>query len=216
MSKRVRPGYYRQDINKTKWEVPERYRDLRQVGTGAYGTVWWVTRAWTDAWMAALCGAEQRAPPDRWGHTRSRTKAKWARCSEHTLLYFLIWWRQPRRHLGCSIPVAFCIFFRRTRSGWVILGGNVCAHMQVYGEKWAVFRAASCPCGQWLIVWEDVSPQCNWRWTTTGSVRACVRVLIYIDVIYIGRTSLKLNYVFASFNANDWVFLLSRKFQRSF
>uniref|UniRef100_A0A674NLL0 mitogen-activated protein kinase n=1 Tax=Takifugu rubripes TaxID=31033 RepID=A0A674NLL0_TAKRU len=33
------PGYYRQDINKTKWEVPERYRDLRQVGTGAYGTV---------------------------------------------------------------------------------------------------------------------------------------------------------------------------------
>uniref|UniRef100_A0A665V5A9 mitogen-activated protein kinase n=1 Tax=Echeneis naucrates TaxID=173247 RepID=A0A665V5A9_ECHNA len=39
MSKRVRPGYYRQDVNKTSWEVPERYRDLRQVGTGAYGTV---------------------------------------------------------------------------------------------------------------------------------------------------------------------------------
>uniref|UniRef100_H3D8P4 mitogen-activated protein kinase n=2 Tax=Tetraodon nigroviridis TaxID=99883 RepID=H3D8P4_TETNG len=39
MSKRVRPGFHRQDINKTKWEVPERYRDLRQVGTGAYGTV---------------------------------------------------------------------------------------------------------------------------------------------------------------------------------
>lgn len=39
MSKRVRPGYCRQDINKTSWEVPERYRDLRQVGTGAYGTV---------------------------------------------------------------------------------------------------------------------------------------------------------------------------------
>uniref|UniRef100_A0A665V4V1 mitogen-activated protein kinase n=1 Tax=Echeneis naucrates TaxID=173247 RepID=A0A665V4V1_ECHNA len=36
---RVRPGYYRQDVNKTSWEVPERYRDLRQVGTGAYGTV---------------------------------------------------------------------------------------------------------------------------------------------------------------------------------
>uniref|UniRef100_A0A672H756 mitogen-activated protein kinase n=1 Tax=Salarias fasciatus TaxID=181472 RepID=A0A672H756_SALFA len=33
------PGYYRQDVNKTSWEVPERYRDLRQVGTGAYGTV---------------------------------------------------------------------------------------------------------------------------------------------------------------------------------
>uniref|UniRef100_A0A8C9RRA1 mitogen-activated protein kinase n=1 Tax=Scleropages formosus TaxID=113540 RepID=A0A8C9RRA1_SCLFO len=27
------------EINKTEWEVPERYRDLRQVGTGAYGTV---------------------------------------------------------------------------------------------------------------------------------------------------------------------------------
>lgn len=40
MSKRVRPGYYRQEVNKTSWEVPERYRDLRQVGTGAYGTVW--------------------------------------------------------------------------------------------------------------------------------------------------------------------------------
>uniref|UniRef100_A0A8C4HY28 mitogen-activated protein kinase n=1 Tax=Dicentrarchus labrax TaxID=13489 RepID=A0A8C4HY28_DICLA len=39
MSKRVRPGYYRQEVNKTSWEVPERYRDLRQVGTGAYGTV---------------------------------------------------------------------------------------------------------------------------------------------------------------------------------
>uniref|UniRef100_A0A3B4CSS5 mitogen-activated protein kinase n=1 Tax=Pygocentrus nattereri TaxID=42514 RepID=A0A3B4CSS5_PYGNA len=33
------PGYYRQEVNKTVWEVPERYRDLRQVGTGAYGTV---------------------------------------------------------------------------------------------------------------------------------------------------------------------------------
>ncbi|KAL7401971.1 hypothetical protein ABVT39_007486 [Epinephelus coioides] len=39
MSKRVRPGYYRQEVNKTTWEVPERYRELRQVGTGAYGTV---------------------------------------------------------------------------------------------------------------------------------------------------------------------------------
>ncbi|KAM3870279.1 mitogen-activated protein kinase 12 [Diretmus argenteus] len=39
MSSRVRLGYYRQDVNKTSWEVPERYRDLKQVGTGAYGTV---------------------------------------------------------------------------------------------------------------------------------------------------------------------------------
>uniref|UniRef100_A0A8D0CJB9 mitogen-activated protein kinase n=1 Tax=Scleropages formosus TaxID=113540 RepID=A0A8D0CJB9_SCLFO len=39
MSGRTRQGFYRQEINKTEWEVPERYRDLRQVGTGAYGTV---------------------------------------------------------------------------------------------------------------------------------------------------------------------------------
>uniref|UniRef100_A0A8D3C8R7 mitogen-activated protein kinase n=1 Tax=Scophthalmus maximus TaxID=52904 RepID=A0A8D3C8R7_SCOMX len=35
----LRPGYYRQEVNKTSWEVPDRYRDLKQVGTGAYGTV---------------------------------------------------------------------------------------------------------------------------------------------------------------------------------
>lgn len=40
MAKRVRPGFYRQEINKSVWEVPDRYRDLFQVGTGAYGTVW--------------------------------------------------------------------------------------------------------------------------------------------------------------------------------
>ena len=35
-----RTGFYRQEVNRTVWEVPERYRDLRQIGTGAYGTVW--------------------------------------------------------------------------------------------------------------------------------------------------------------------------------
>uniref|UniRef100_A0AAX7TNN3 mitogen-activated protein kinase n=1 Tax=Astatotilapia calliptera TaxID=8154 RepID=A0AAX7TNN3_ASTCA len=39
MNTRIRPGYHRLEINKTSWEVPERYRDLKQVGTGAYGTV---------------------------------------------------------------------------------------------------------------------------------------------------------------------------------
>ncbi|KAI4904464.1 hypothetical protein NFI96_015119 [Prochilodus magdalenae] len=39
MTSRSRPGYIRQEVNKTVWEVPEHYRDLRQVGTGAYGTV---------------------------------------------------------------------------------------------------------------------------------------------------------------------------------
>uniref|UniRef100_A0A672FB62 mitogen-activated protein kinase n=1 Tax=Salarias fasciatus TaxID=181472 RepID=A0A672FB62_SALFA len=32
-------GFYRQEVHRTVWEVPERYRDLKQVGTGAYGTV---------------------------------------------------------------------------------------------------------------------------------------------------------------------------------
>uniref|UniRef100_A0A3Q2CYE6 Mitogen-activated protein kinase 12b n=1 Tax=Cyprinodon variegatus TaxID=28743 RepID=A0A3Q2CYE6_CYPVA len=36
---RSRSGFYRQEVNRTVWEVPERYRDLKQVGTGAYGTV---------------------------------------------------------------------------------------------------------------------------------------------------------------------------------
>ncbi|KAM8751126.1 mitogen-activated protein kinase 12 [Acanthopagrus schlegelii] len=39
MSSRVRPGYIRQEVNNTTWEVPERYQRLRQVGSGAYGTV---------------------------------------------------------------------------------------------------------------------------------------------------------------------------------
>ncbi|XP_070997903.1 mitogen-activated protein kinase 12-like isoform X2 [Oncorhynchus clarkii lewisi] len=39
MSVRTRTGFYRQEVNKTAWEVPERYRELKQVGTGAYGTV---------------------------------------------------------------------------------------------------------------------------------------------------------------------------------
>nr|ACI69248.1 Mitogen-activated protein kinase 12 [Salmo salar] len=39
MSVRTRAGFYRQEVNKTAWEVPERYRELKQVGTGAYGTV---------------------------------------------------------------------------------------------------------------------------------------------------------------------------------
>ncbi|XP_078797879.1 mitogen-activated protein kinase 12b isoform X1 [Oryzias latipes] len=36
---RSRSGFYRQEVNRTVWEVPERYRDLKQIGTGAYGTV---------------------------------------------------------------------------------------------------------------------------------------------------------------------------------
>lgn len=35
----VRPGYYRVEVQKTTWDVPERYTQLRSVGSGAYGTV---------------------------------------------------------------------------------------------------------------------------------------------------------------------------------
>lgn len=38
----ARPGFYRQELNKTVWEVPERYQNLTPVGSGAYGSVWWV------------------------------------------------------------------------------------------------------------------------------------------------------------------------------
>ena len=33
-------GYYRTELNRTVWEVPEKYTDLSPIGTGAYGQVW--------------------------------------------------------------------------------------------------------------------------------------------------------------------------------
>uniref|UniRef100_A0A671NG32 mitogen-activated protein kinase n=1 Tax=Sinocyclocheilus anshuiensis TaxID=1608454 RepID=A0A671NG32_9TELE len=39
MSHKERPTFYRQELNKTIWEVPERYQSLSPVGSGAYGTV---------------------------------------------------------------------------------------------------------------------------------------------------------------------------------
>ena len=36
----VRPGYYRTEVQKTTWDVPDRYTQLRSIGSGAYGTVW--------------------------------------------------------------------------------------------------------------------------------------------------------------------------------
>uniref|UniRef100_A0A673CYW0 mitogen-activated protein kinase n=1 Tax=Sphaeramia orbicularis TaxID=375764 RepID=A0A673CYW0_9TELE len=34
-----RPTFYRQEVNKTIWEVPDRYQNLSPVGSGAYGSV---------------------------------------------------------------------------------------------------------------------------------------------------------------------------------
>ncbi|XP_072306193.1 mitogen-activated protein kinase 14A isoform X2 [Eucyclogobius newberryi] len=39
MSQNDRHKFYRQDVNKTIWEVPERYQNLLPVGSGAYGSV---------------------------------------------------------------------------------------------------------------------------------------------------------------------------------
>lgn len=34
------PKFYNVEINRTVWEVPDRYQDLTPVGSGAYGQVW--------------------------------------------------------------------------------------------------------------------------------------------------------------------------------
>uniref|UniRef100_A0A8C7CAE0 mitogen-activated protein kinase n=1 Tax=Oncorhynchus kisutch TaxID=8019 RepID=A0A8C7CAE0_ONCKI len=39
MFHKERPTFYRQELNKTIWEVPERYQTLSPVGSGAYGSV---------------------------------------------------------------------------------------------------------------------------------------------------------------------------------
>lgn len=34
--------FHKVEVNKTVWEVPERYQSLSAVGSGAYGQVWYV------------------------------------------------------------------------------------------------------------------------------------------------------------------------------
>lgn len=41
-SAKIKPDFYRVELNKTIWEVPQRYQNLIPVGAGAYGQVWWV------------------------------------------------------------------------------------------------------------------------------------------------------------------------------
>ena len=40
VNKPLKAGFYRVELFKTVWEIPDRYQDLSPVGTGAYGTVW--------------------------------------------------------------------------------------------------------------------------------------------------------------------------------
>ena len=37
---KMKHGFYRVELNKTVWEVPDRYQNLSPVGSGAYGQVW--------------------------------------------------------------------------------------------------------------------------------------------------------------------------------
>ncbi|XP_068715205.1 mitogen-activated protein kinase 14-like [Montipora foliosa] len=46
------PGYYRTELNRTVWEVPNRYRDLSPIGTGAYGQVCSATNTVTGEQVA--------------------------------------------------------------------------------------------------------------------------------------------------------------------
>lgn len=43
MASPLKTGFHRLDIQKTTWDVPDRYTSLKPVGSGAYGTVWWVS-----------------------------------------------------------------------------------------------------------------------------------------------------------------------------
>lgn len=40
MSFSRRKGFYKQEVNKTVWELPKRYVSISPVGSGAYGCVW--------------------------------------------------------------------------------------------------------------------------------------------------------------------------------
>lgn len=42
MSFSRRKGFYKQEVNRTVWELPRQYTSIVPVGSGAYGSVWWV------------------------------------------------------------------------------------------------------------------------------------------------------------------------------
>ncbi|CAG0888505.1 unnamed protein product [Cyprideis torosa] len=48
----MKAGYYKIDLNKTLWEVPERYKSLSPVGSGAYGQVCSATDTATKSQVA--------------------------------------------------------------------------------------------------------------------------------------------------------------------
>ena len=38
--RKLKKNFFRVEFNRTTWEVPERYQDLKPVGIGAFGSVW--------------------------------------------------------------------------------------------------------------------------------------------------------------------------------
>lgn len=73
MTRRVRPGFYNKEINQSAWVVPERYQNLKQVGAGAYGTVWWVKwndRSW-DLWCQMIGVTNKRSKFGRFARARA-------------------------------------------------------------------------------------------------------------------------------------------------
>lgn len=49
-------GFQTVEVNKTLWELPERYKLLQPVGSGAYGQVWYVLDTYIAYFYEAIEG----------------------------------------------------------------------------------------------------------------------------------------------------------------
>lgn len=54
--------FYKVEVNKTVWEVPERYQMLSTVGCGAYGQVWYVLNAYACLLIFKVVNAGWQVP----------------------------------------------------------------------------------------------------------------------------------------------------------
>jgi len=84
-----RRGFYRQEVNKTLWELPRRYTSLHPVGSGAYGSVWWV-------------GSCLQQEGVSWGCSKYHAGGRWGGACGHPSIrkgHLHVWWR---RFASCS------------------------------------------------------------------------------------------------------------------
>lgn len=123
MSQNERPTFYRQELNKTIWEVPERYQNLSPVGSGAYGSVWYVAFCRVFMWSIA-----QRPNGFRWPRRPVGVVKRRLFCS-NVRLHELVFHAKPRRlhswiffffSLVCFFCCCCCV-----RQGGVWVGINV-------------------------------------------------------------------------------------------